>query len=510
MMNKLLKGVFAASGVMLVASCSDTFDPSGDRVGRILPSVELDTKVASPDNQGSKVRSRAEGSVVSVSDLRLRLTATEGDAGYSYNSPEELYGQDIAVGGYLLEAFYGSDADEGYGKPYYYGSQHLTVLDGKTTPVSLTASLANAIVTVQYSDAVKGYFTSCAATVRTSSGAALDVVNDAAELLYVKPGTVDINVNLVRPTGVAATLNPFSFTAEPRHHYYVTFDINNGAGSGNASLTVTFNSATIDEEVEINISDQVLSAPAPTISLSGVSENMEFIEGSTPAEKLRAVIMAQGGLKTARLYTSSASLLAQGWPAEVDFATATPDQLSALKSLGLSFPGLEGVKTEMGMLDFTDVVKHVAYVAGGDNTTSFNIIAQDNLTKVSEPVSFSFAVSPIELSLGEVEPLYPDATEMALTVAYNGANLAEDVKFSYFNALGVWKELPVKSATPLSRSAATSYRVVLEVPADGDITFKAECGSIVTENVTVTRSLPTHSFSFDSNDVFATLSLIHI
>lgn len=505
-MNKLLKGVFAASGAFLLAACGDTFDPSGDRVGRILPTVGLDTQVSAPVVQSDKAPSRADygAEAVNVSDLSLRLTASDGVFSQTYADAAELYGQDVPVGGYTLEAFYGTDGDEGYGRPYYYGSQTLTVLENKSTPVSVTASLANAIVSVRYSEAVLKYFTSCSASVRTASGADLAVDPQQTSLLYVTPGKVDINVDVVRPTGAAATLNPYSFTAEARHHYYVTFDINNGAGAGDAFLKVTFNASTVDEEIEINVSDQVLVSPAPTVTLSGVEGDLDFIEGTSPADKMRATIVAQGGLKTVRLTTQSPSLIAQGWPADVDFASADPSVLATLRSLGLSFPGLEGTKTQMALLDFTDVIKNVSYVDGSDNTTTFTIVAQDNLTKLSEPASFSFTTSRIELSLGEIEPLYVDETELALVANYNGTDFTNDVKFTYYNELGVWTPLTVKSATPLSRAASTAYKVVLVVAPDGNLRLRAECGSQVSNPVDVVRTEPVHTFAVNNNDVFAT------
>lgn len=507
-MNKLLKGALAASGVLLVSGCSDTFDPSGDRVGRILPTVDLDTRVAAPGSLDAQALSRADNAdAVSVSDLTLRLTATDGAFCQSYSDADALYGQEVPVGSYLLEAFYGNEGDEGYAKPYYYGSQNLSVLENKSTPGSVTASLTNAIVTVRYSEAVQKYFTSCKAALHSASGADFAVDPTSADLLYVTPGQVDINVDVVRPTGVAASLSPYSFTAEARHHYYVTFDINEGAGAGDAFLKVTFNASTVDEEVEINISDQVLVSPAPTVTLSGIEGELDFIEGTTPAAKISATVVAKGGLKTVRLTTSSASLQAKGWPAEVDFATADASVLATLRNLGLSTAGLEGVKTQMAFLDFTEVIKNVTYVDGADNTTVFTIVAQDNLTKVSEPVSFSFATSRLELTLGDVEPLYLEETELVLMAEYNGNDFLGDVKFSYFNELGIWRPLTIKSATQVARASNSTYKVVLEVPAEGNLTFRAECGSIITPEVEVVRTEPTHSFAFNENDIFATRAM---
>ncbi|MDE5940899.1 MAG: DUF4493 domain-containing protein [Muribaculaceae bacterium] len=510
MMKKLLFGVFAASGLLIFPACSDTFDPSGDgRQGRILPSVDLDKEVAAPR---AKAKSRAGGAPteIGVDDLILKLTHSSGQS-YSFGVNEFPNNQDFPVGDYTFEASYGQSSDEGFEKPWYYGSTALTVLENRTTPVSLTANLANAMVTVQYSEAVKQYFADYTAEVKSSTGATFSYAADETRAVYVTPGTVDINVSVTKQNGVSARLNPCSFTAEARHHYIVTFDVNNGE-VGSASLVITFYEELDEQTVEIDLSDQILTAPAPTVTASGFvsGEALELIEGTVPENKLRATVMAPGGLKTVVLTTQSASLIRQGWPAEVDFASTDAATLAKLRELGLEFPGLEGTYSKMALLDFTSVIAHIGHLAAADNTTTFTIVAKDNLMKASEPATvLSVNIEKLDVTVNEIDPLYIDDAILSFTLDYNGANPADEIKVQIKNDRGTFTNVPVEfSAT--SRAAAT-YRADVTVPAnDSDITFRVVAGDIVTDAITVKRVEPTHELAVSENNIFATNAYVEV
>ena len=194
MMKKLLFGALAASGLIVFSGCSDTFDPTGDgRLGRILPDVDLNKDVAGPR---AKANSRAGGSATEIGVEDLTLTLTGPKTSESFGVADFPVNQDFPVGDYTLEAAYGNEGDEGFGKPWYYGSTALTVLENKTTPVSVTASLANAMVSVQYTEAVKQYFASYEAEVASSTGNSFAYTADETNALYVMPGKVDINVRM--------------------------------------------------------------------------------------------------------------------------------------------------------------------------------------------------------------------------------------------------------------------------------------------------------------------------
>ena len=60
----------------------------------------------------------------------------------------------------------------------------------------------------------------------------------------------------------------------------------------------------------------------------------------TTGADLSVDITAQASIASAVMSTKSASLLAKGWPAEIDLTQATAEQQTALKALGLDVLGL--------------------------------------------------------------------------------------------------------------------------------------------------------------------------
>lgn len=507
-MNRLLTGAVAVAGVAaILSSCSDTFDPSStsDRQGRILVNVGLDKEVAAP--RAMSKAPAAEADAVGVSDLSVRLSSVDGSSTWSWNSVDEMpVSAEYPVGGYKLEAFYGDENSEGFDAPYYYGSQTLTVLENKSTPVSLTASLANSMVTVVFTDAVKDYFASVSGSVESSTGLKTAYAVDETRAVYVKPGSTTVSVDVTKQSGVSAKLSPVTFNAEARHHYTVTFDVNGGETSKGV-LTVTFNSDLDEKEEIIDLSDEILTAPAPVITLAGFQsgETLTMVEGSN-GDNLRATVVAQAGLGTVVMTTSSTSLLSQGWPAEVDFATAGAATLAKLRELGLQFHGLEGKLTQMALLDFSNVISHIAYVDGGDNVTEINFVAKDKVTKASEPASLKVAIEKLALDIVNIEPLEPDQTELTFDVSYNGANF-DNVKFEVRNERNTWDAVTPVSIAPVSR-AASVYRVVLPVAADGNVVFRVSCGSLTTEAQTVSRNIL--GAEINENDVYARRAAVNL
>lgn len=498
-------GTCVAATLVMGTACSDTWNPSSDREGRILPSLDLNKEVAAPK---AKARAAEEApDAVGVEQLQLRLTPEGGETSQSWPSVADFpTGTDFPVGTYLMEAFYGSEEEEGFGKPYYYGSQTLTVLENKATPVNITASLANAMVTVTVTEAVKQYFASYAAEIASSTGAKIAYEASETRAAYVKAGTVNVNVNVTKQNGVSAKLNPVTFQAEPRHHYHIAFDVN-GGNTGAGQLTVTFSSAMVDEEVELDLSDQILTAPAPTLTPSGFTSGTEiaFAEGTPFEAPLKATMMAQAGVKSVVMTTASPYLIRKGWPAEVDFATADASTLATLRNLGLQFRGLEGNKSRMAMLDFTNVAAGLKFVEGADNSTLITIVAKDAATKASAPVELKLNVQKLEMEVTDVDGLVQDDTELLFTLRYNGAPACKDLVFELQNDRGTFNPVTPASVTAVAGQPNT-YRVALPVAADGDVTFRITRGTAALAPVKVVRR--TVFATVDANRTWSTTAAI--
>lgn len=503
MTNKLLSGLTVMAAAGLLASCGDTFDPHGDgRKGRINADFGLDTEVVTSATSGlSKIKSRAAREI-QVNDLALTLTSADGQMSKHWDSVGDFpTGSSWAVGDYVMEASYGSADDEGFDKPYYYGKTELTVRDSQPTTVALTAQLANSMVTVTFSDAFKSYFAGFEASLLTETGGTIAYPADATAPCYVKAGAVTLQVKVKKNSGTEAVLTPKSFTAEARHHYKLALDVN-GGNTGEGQLVLKFDDMLDIEDEEIDLSDQLLNAPAPQLTATGFTsgEPVEFIAGTAKADAKKLTIIAQGGISSIVMRTTSTSLAEQGWPAEADLAAGNTAQLDMLKNLGLTTIGLSKGADKMAVLDLTGVLNHIEYIPGADNVTEITFEVRDRYSKVSEPVTMKLVVNELVMTLSDPEAFYDEDTQASFTMTYNGGSI-DDVKIQMRNERGTWSDIDATFA--LKSRAAQAYTVTATVPATGAVTLRALRGNMASNVLTIERTQSPYALKADARDFFA-------
>lgn len=501
---KLIYGVL--SSALLIAagsSCSDDYNPGGGTSGKINPQLDLDVNAITSRSTSAG----RDASPVSVNDLKLRLSSTDGSFVKEWNSIADFDNNELfKVGTYTLEAIYGDVEDEGFEKPYYYASTQLTVKENKVTQVSMNAQLTNSMVSIATTEAFRSYFTNYSFQAHAEGGDYVNFTSAETRPGYLRPGKVTVTADVTKPNGLSATLEAAVFVAEPKHHYTVTVDVNNGQ-AGDAQLVITYDDMLSQEDVYIDLSDEILSAPAPAVIAQGFEEGTTatVIEGSSDAVAPAFFINAEGGIKSVVLSTRSTSLIEQGWYNEIDLAAATPAQQSKLKSLGLDVKGLFGNIDRMAQIDLTDVLSHIKYLEGSDNVSEFTVVAKDNYSKVSEPVTFSVKVEPIVIGLSEDVTPSVGASTMTVALTYNGTNVAKNVKIQYKNLRGTWSDATITKVTEVSDN---NYIVEIDgIPADDTtVTLRAVAAGKESDEVTIAKG----GFTIAStpNDMFATRARI--
>lgn len=464
MMNKLLFGVFAATGLALLPACSDTFNPTSDCEGRILPAVGVDTSVAAPSEKAhASSRATSQAMEISVNDLELVLSASDGSLERRWASLTEFdASENFPVGSYSFDVSYGDPKFGGFDKPYYFGTTNISILENRTTPVNVTARLSNAMITVRYSEAMSQYFTSFTGEVTAGTSSYVYAPNEM-RTLYVVPGRVSLNINVTKPSGATGKLNAIDFQAEAAHHYVIDVTVNNGNVGGGA-LNVTFNSDVVEESVELDISDQVLSAEAPIVSAIGFNpgQPIDVIEGVQLTDIVRMSIMAAGYVQTATL-TCSPSLVARGWPETVDLAEADENVLLQLRNFGMGMVGFDGIKSQMAFVGFNRIPRQLKYIDGGDNTVSFTLVAKDRNSKVSTPLTLTYNITKMDLRLENIQPLMVDETKLNFDLIYSG-NI-ENVVFERKNEQGIFRPV-ANTSIEQDETDQKRYHVSISVPED--------------------------------------------
>lgn len=501
---KLIYGVL--SSALLIAagsSCSDDYNPGGGTSGKINPQLDLDVNAITSRSTSAG----RDASPVSVNDLKLRLSSTDGSFVKEWNSIADFDNNELfKVGTYTLEAIYGDVEDEGFEKPYYYASTQLTVKENKVTQVSMNAQLTNSMVSIATTEAFRSYFTNYSFQAHAEGGDYVNFTSTETRPGYLRPGKVTVTTDVTKPNGLSATLEAAVFVAEPKHHYTVTVDVNNGQ-AGDAQLVITYDDMLSQEDVYIDLSDEILSAPAPAVIAQGfeAGTTATVIEGSSDAAAPAFFINAEGGIKSVVLSTRSTSLIEQGWYNEIDLAAATPAQQSKLKSLGLDVKGLFGNIDRMAQIDLTDVLSHIRYLEGSDNVSEFTVVAKDNYSKVSDPLTFSVKVEPIVIGLSEDVTPSVGASTMTVALTYNGTDVARNVKIQYKNLRGTWSDATITKVTEVSDN---NYIVEIDgIPADDTtVTLRAVAAGKESDEVTIAKG--GFTIASTANDMFATRARI--
>ena len=501
----LAAGFTGLACVALLSGCGDDFTPGGAaNTGSIMPLLNLDAK---PVSSQSESRS---GETVTADDLMIRLSSADGTYSKEWTSVAEFpTDQQFKVGDYHFEAFYGNIEDEGFEKPYYYGDQNIKVTDGGTTKVALTASLANTMVSVSYTEAFTKYMTAYSAELHSDGGAYIYYGSDETRPAYLRPGTVSLNVTVTKPNGKTATLQAAKFTAKPRYHHHVTVDLNNGE-VGDVVMVITFDDNTDEQPVEIDLSDKVFNAPAPEITTEGFNgdQGLTFAPGMSPSDNVAVSVIARGGIASMMMTTKSATLVSQGWPEEVDLAAAPENLRSRMEALGIVAKGLWKNPDQMAVVNLNKVLANMNYVDGADNTSTITFVVTDRYNKTSEPVTLTISVEPLELSVSNPGALYTGASELEFDLGYNGADVEKQVSVEVKNERGTWSVVPMLSVAPISRSGE-KYRVKVSVPADDRaVELRAKCGKLETPSIVVERKEVDYTVAAADENVFATYAYV--
>lgn len=472
-MKKVYYGLLSLLCAGLVSCAKD--EAQSSLKGRIDVRVNTDQSL-------SDDVSRAAGEVTEpdLKDFALTIASADGEVSNSWDSFEKFEPVFVEVGTYTVTASYGEAESEGFDALSYLGSTNVEVRKDETAEAAVTCAINKAKVSVAYTDDFKKYFSSYSAYVSSSKGNKVTYAADETRGAYFVPGDLSLFLELTRQ-GISQkiTLNPKNFTAEVKHEYRLTMDVD----ASTASLNIIFNDNPASEEnVSINISDEALNAAPPVFTPYGFKsgETLEVLEGETvSSEKLEAYLNAPAGLSKCELTTVSEALKAQGWPEKVDLINLTEEQSQKLTELGLSTRGLGANHDKIALIDFRNVLSHLYCVADRNDTHVFTLKATDALTKVSDDLVLNVTTrnNGFAITLPESVPYGSTTMTADLTLEGNPAL----VKFFYFY-LGVDQEFRSENINIQPGTEENKYKVTFTYPeplvdTENVVKFKAQCGA---------------------------------
>lgn len=492
--------------LLLFSACDSDDGPSRLGNGRISATLDVDDNVLSaviPEDGAS-----VHASGIDTGDFSVTLRSIDGAFSKTWERFSDFPADGLYnIGDYIMEASYGSIDKEGFDAPYYYGERSLTVREAETTPVQIVCSLANSMVSVSATEAFRGYFSDYSTLIHSDGGQYLQYAKDESRPVYVRPGNVTFTVSVTKPNGLSASFSPqMPITALPKHHYRVKLDVN-GGDMGDARLVITFDDSTETEDIVIDLSDDLMSSPAPQIFATGFisGQPVSITEGAPASTKLSATISAGAPLARVILSSRVPSLQAAGIPSELDLMAATDRQKSLLEDMGLDVRGLWRNPDKMAEIDFTDFVANIHPSDGGNAV--FSLMAVDMYGKSSEPVSLVVNFNEVSLSAAQLNPIMVGNSTAVIKVSPSDS-MADASRLTLSGKLssGRWADLPLVSIA----DNADEWLVTFETPAGvEDLPVRLLYNGVVKCEIIMERQSPRFDMEVDPFATSAVIRVIH-
>lgn len=217
-------------GVFTLFSCTKTQTANG---GQIIFNVLSNSDIVEVTK--SYVSDYAK--LPSSDDFTIKVTDASGTSVYfgkvsAWNSSTKL-----SVGNYSVIAEYGSLDEEGFDKPYFYGSVNFAISDANTTVVSIPVSLGNTIVKVSCSELFKKYYSDYSFTFSRGAANLVSFAKDDSRAAFIDGYRVTLSGTLSNGSKTQSFSKEYIDLKEATAYNFY-FDISN---VGTNAITITFN-----------------------------------------------------------------------------------------------------------------------------------------------------------------------------------------------------------------------------------------------------------------------------
>ena len=446
---------------LLITACSQEEVQDSLEQGKIRIEVV-------PDGKLTQTRA-TDIAIPDSKEFGVNIVSSTGETIVRVDNLHEFEPVSVPVGIYTVHAYYGDADAEGFDALSFAGSNQVSVKRKEESTASVDCSINKALVAITYTDAFKKYFSDYSAYVSTSKGGKVVYADNEVRSSYFVPGNLGIFLEVTKEgSSNRVTLNPKNFVAEAHHEYRLIMDVD----ASTATLRVVFNSQPAHEEnVEINVSDEALNAPAPAFKAHGfVAGNvMEYVEGMPPANdngnKYSVYLNAQGKIEKVMLTAVSPWWTAQQYPAEQNLV-----ELNKTYWNGMELVGLSDRRDKIASVDFTSMLKNLACQnrEAEFEEHTFTFTATDRLTKVGEPMVVKVKTLNDCLAVAKVSDPHIGDTQLTIALTMNGVsleNLASVMKFAYKNDKAFFSTVAAKDVKVEKGDAPNRWNVTLTLPA---------------------------------------------
>lgn len=487
---------------LLLSACSDDKVNTGTGSGQISPEISVNPNVIpATDSSHPIVLSDAP----KPDDIALTLLDDISNTSRTWPSKSAMDAAELFLpGDYTIMGHSGNARQEGFDKPFFFGSQTFQLKNGETARPQITCTLASTVIEIEYTESYRSLFEDYSVTLHSDGGIYVTCTANEQRPVYLIPGDISMTLFIKMKDGRSASFQPIIVTeAKPGYLYKATL---NAIDGDTPQIVISFDDKVLTDDVTINLTDAFFNADAPAITPSGFipGEPIRLSEGVAPENPV-SMLVSSSDLQALILTSNAHSLASSGWPQEIDLLNMTKAQADTLKAYGLRWEGLrKGVNNE-AVIDFTHVIPNLRYNAQ-TSTTTFTLQARNSTSKVSEPLTLAVEIEPVDLSVVSWTPAIVGINRAELRVKCPSSAIEQNVVLEVEGSNNTWTPLKIVEIEPVESSV---YAIRFNVPAGNGQSLNIRvkyCGE-VKQTITITRESPAFTIQVDP---FALSSVVRI
>lgn len=483
-----------------LTSCGDESPWSGsDETGGIVLNLESDGRLM---RHGTRADDTQCPIVPDANAFGIKLTKSDNTYSKTWSSLDGFNKEsEFPIGDYTIEATYGDIAEQGFERPCFKGTNTLHVSPGTTTPVNVTATLANAMVTIKYTDAFLANYSTYSAAIETPNHSE-PVLFPQGETrsAFIDPtgeGYTELVLTLTNDKGQTVNLRPAKFVAQPRRNYVITVNVTGNVSKGDAVLEIGFEEEVTKETITISLGDELFTSPAPEVrpvkfTTGTAIDLMEYDELPVSPQ---FDLYAFGGFSEVNLkVTNTNGTYVPAFGTNVNLINADATTQAQLADAGVKVSGLFRNPDKMAVVN---VKNFLGNLPAGEYSVKVEVVdalGRLSTETVENPVELTATVTKTEYSIVSAGNIDYLANEAQVVVNTNSQQLKNRIKFRVNNAEATIKSVTEGGAAPAPKRTRTraelpyTYTYTLDVPqaTTASVAVESSYGKLkATANVTV-------------------------
>lgn len=498
--------LLALAPVLAITGCNDDNPWSGsDQMGGIALNLESDGRLMH--------NTRADDTmcpfVPDVNEFGVSLIKSDNSYSKNWDSFDAFDREkEFPIGDYTIEAKYGDLATQGFEYPCFKGSNTVHVSPGATTPVTVAATLANAMVSVRYTDAFTAIYPNHSAAIKTPGhDERVIFAKDETRPAFIDPSgneDVRLEVTFANDQGKTVTVEPAKFKASPRHHYVITVNATGNVTKGDMELDIQFSEEVATETIKITLGDDLFDSPAPEVRATNFTSGtpIEMMEYDELAVSPQFDIYSFAGFQEVTLdVATEEGTYEPSFGKSVELVGASETVQALLANEGVKVSGIFKNPGKMAVVNVKDFLGKLPAGKYSVQVTAKDAMGRISTETVSDtsngPVTLKANVAKTEYTIKSAGNIDYMAEELSLVVNTNSEQLKDRIKFSIGN-----KNLEIKSVTASASAGAPypyTYTYVLPVPSATTETVQVESNyGKLTAAAPVSVNGPAYSVTVDA------------